>query len=214
MMKLYGYWRSSASYRVRIALNLKSIEVEHISVNLKSGAQLEENFKDLNSQSLVPVLYLEDGTKLTQSLAIIDYLEGLYPRPALLPDDPVLRTRIRAAAQTIASDVAPIQNLRVLKYLKNPLDHEQDDVDQWARHWISKGLESLEGIAANNKDTQYLLTDEPGYFECVLVPQIYNARRFKVDMALFPNLGKIEAACMALPAFDKARPENQHDAPL
>jgi len=211
MMKLYGYWRSSASYRVRIALGLKGIEVKHHAVDLKSGEQLSDDHRALNPQPFVPILELEDGTKLTQSLAIIEYLEETFPAPALLPQDPVLRARIRAAAQVITADIAPIQNLRVLKLIR--AEHGQDDegVRSWAAHWIAEGLTSLERIARES-DFTYLLTDEPGYFECCLVPQIYNARRFSVNLDAFSKLMAIYEMAQNHSAFAMAAPEKQHDA--
>jgi maleylacetoacetate isomerase len=211
MMTLHGYWRSSASYRVRIALALKGIDVHHKAVNLKAGEQLGEAHAALNPQRLVPVLELEDGSRLTQSLAIIDYLEDAYPNPPLLPEDKMLRAKIRAAALVIASDVAPIQNLRVLKYIR--AEHGQGDagVKAWAQHWIGKGFESLE-VLAGESENPFLFTNTPGYFECCLVPQIYNARRFGLDMSAYPKLSAIEESCSELLAFQLAAPENQPDA--
>jgi len=202
MMTLYGYWRSSASYRVRIALGLKGVEVNHIAVNLRDGDQGEEAHKSRSPQGFVPVLELEDGTKLTQSLAILDYLDATYPEPKLRPSDVVLLV--------IASDISPIQNLSVLKYIRTK--HGQDDagVKRWAAHWIAKGFESLE-IMGDPKTT-FFYTDNPTFFECCLIPQIYNARRFGVDMTRFPKLGAVEATCRPLPAFQNAQPENQQDA--
>ena len=212
MIKLYGYWRSSASYRVRIALNLKGVEVKHQAVNLKSGEQLSPNHMDLNAQPLVPILELEDGTKLTQSLAILDYLEEVYPEPALLPAEPVLKIQVKAAAQIIGADIAPIQNLRVLKYIR--AEHGQDDVGvkAWAAHWIEEGLRPLEMLAQKNEQAFFMM-EKPGYFECCLIPQIYNAKRFGVDMSRFPKLSNINDTCLKLPAFIQSLPENQQDAP-
>ena len=212
MIKLYGYWRSSASYRVRIALNLKGVEVKHQAVNLKSGEQLSPNHMDLNAQPLVPILELEDGTKLTQSLAILDYLEEVYPEPALLPAEPVLKIQVKAAAQIIGADIAPIQNLRVLKYIR--AEHGQDDVGvkAWAAHWIEEGLRPLEMLAQKNEQVFFMM-EKPGYFECCLIPQIYNAKRFGVDMSRFPKLSNINDTCLKLPAFIQSLPENQQDAP-
>ena len=212
MIKLYGYWRSSASYRVRIALNLKGVEVKHQAVNLKSGEQLSPNHMDLNAQPLVPILELEDGTKLTQSLAILDYLEEVYPEPALLPAEPVLKIQVKAAAQIIGADIAPIQNLRVLKYIR--AEHGQDDVGvkAWAAHWIEEGLRPLEMLAQKSEQVFFMM-ERPGYFECCLIPQIYNAKRFGVDMSRFPKLSNINDTCLKLPAFIQSLPENQQDAP-
>ena len=210
-MKLYGYWRSSASYRLRIALNLKGVEVEHQAVNLKLGEQHLESHTGLNPQPLVPILQLEDGTPLTQSLAILDYLEEVYPKPSLLPDAPALKAQVKAAAQIITTDIAPIQNLRVLKYIR--AEHGQDDagVKAWAAHWIAEGLQSLETLAQTNNHAFFKM-DTPGYFECCLIPQIYNANRYGVDMTQLPKLSKINEACLKLPAFIQSLPENQQDA--
>ena len=212
MIKLYGYWRSSASYRVRIALNLKGVEVKHQAVNLKSGEQLSPNHMDLNAQPLVPILELEDGTKLTQSLAILDYLEEVYPEPALLPAEPVLKMQVKAAAQIIGADIAPIQNLRVLKYIR--AEHGQDDVGvkAWAAHWIEEGLRPLEMLVQKSEQVFFMM-EKPGYFECCLIPQIYNALRFGVDMSQFPKLSNINDTCLKQQAFIQSLPENQQDAP-
>ncbi len=211
MMKLHEYWRSSASYRVRIALGLKGLAYEHHAVNLKAGEHFGPEHAVRNAQPFVPVLELEDGTKLTQSLAILDYLDEKYPQRALLPKDPVLRAKIKAAAQIIAADIAPIQNLRILKYIRAEYGQEGEGAKAWAAHWISEGFKSLENIAQAH-DTTCLMIDEPGYFECCLIPQIYNARRFGVDMSNFPKLSAIDEALRDHPAFIKASPENQPDA--
>jgi len=210
-MKLYGYWRSSASSRVRYALALKGIEVENISVNLRDGTQGEAPHRSRNPQGFVPVLELDDGTQLTQSLAILDYLDMAFPDRALLPKDPILRAKILSASLVIAADIAPIQNLSVLKYIRAEHDQEDDGVKDWAAHWITTGFAALESIAQTS-DTDFFLTDTPGLFECCLVPQAYNARRFGVDMSAFPRLSEIDARCRDLPAFQQAAPENQHDA--
>jgi maleylacetoacetate isomerase len=211
MMKLYGYWRSSASYRVRIALALKGIEVEHIPVNLRTGEQGQGEHLTRNPQGYLPVLELEDSTQLTQSLAIMDYLDATFPEPALMPRDAIKRSKILAASLTIASDIHPIQNLSVLKYIR--AEHSQEDagVKAWAVHWIEKGFTALEAIA-QQYHTPYLLTEKPRFFECCLVPQVYNARRFGVDMDAFPRLKAIDALCREHPAFIQAAPEHQDDA--
>ena len=210
-MKLYGYWRSSASYRVRIALALKGVEVEHIPVNLRTGEQGQGEHVARNPQGYLPVLELQDGTQLTQSLAIIDYIDATFPKPALMPRDAVMRSKMLGSSLIIATDIHPIQNLSVLKYIR--AEHGQDDegVKTWCAHWISKGFKAIEQIA-QSYDTPYLMTDAPGFFECCLIPQVYNARRFGVDMDSFPKLKAIDAACNALPAFIKAAPEHQKDA--
>ena len=212
MMTLYGYWRSSASYRVRIALALKGVEVRHVAVNLREGEQGEREHLARNAQGFVPVLELEDGTRLTQSLAIMDYLDATFREPSLMPRDAVLRSKILSASLIIASDIAPIQNLSVLKYLRAEYEQGDDEVRDWAQHWISRGFKALEQRASAS-DTRFLFTDRPMFFECCLIPQIYNARRFGVDVDRFPKLKDIYARCRDLPAFQKAAPENQHDAP-
>lgn len=212
MMKLHGYWRSSASYRVRIALAMKGVEVEHIAVNLREGAQSASEHRARNPQGFVPVLELEDGTELTQSLAIMDYLDATFREPDLMPRDAVLRSKILSASLVIASDIAPIQNLSVLKYIRAEHGQGDEGVTAWAAHWIAKGFEALE-IVAQTSDTPYLFSDHPMFFECCLVPQAYNARRFGVDMSAFPKLAQIDARCRARPEFQAAAPEKQHDAP-
>lgn len=211
MMTLHGYWRSSASYRVRIALALKGVDVRHHAVNLKTGEQLDQAHETLNAQPYVPVLELEDGTKLTQSLAIMDYLDATYPEYKLMPSEPVLRSKILSASLIIASDIAPIANLSVLKYLRAEYGQADEGVKAWIHHWIEKGFTSLEQIA-QEYETEFLMTDAPAFFECCLIPQVYNAHRFNVDMRQFPKLSAINDACLTIPAFQKALPENQHDA--
>lgn len=211
-MKLFGYWRSSASYRVRIALNLKGLTVEHVPVNLKDGVHREAAYAAINPQMLVPTLALEGGVRLTQSAAIIEYLDEVFEENALLPEDPVKRAEVRGAMAIIGGDTAPIQNLRVLKYLRGPLEQAEPIVQEWARHWITTGLESLEAMVAE-QDTSFLFTDTPSAAECFLIPQLYNARRFGVDLSPLPRLCSVEANCQALAAFEAAKPENQADAP-
>jgi len=211
MMKLHGYWRSSTSYRVRIALALKGVEVEHIAVNLREGAQGQAEHRARNPQGFVPVLELDDGTELTQSLAIMDYLDATFREPSLMPGDAILRSKILSASLIIASDVSPIQNLSVLKYLRSEYGQEDAGVTKFVQHWITRGFEALEQIASET-DTPFLFTDRPMFFECCLVPQVYNARRYGVDMDAFPGLKKLDARCRALPAFRQAAPENQQDA--
>lgn len=211
MMTLYGYWRSSASYRVRIALGLKGVEVTHKFVNLKLLRQHTSEHIARNPQALVPVLELENGESLTQSLAIMEYLEDIHPKPALVPKNPILKAKVKAASQIIAADIAPIQNLRVLKYVRAEHGQGEPEVKKWAAHWIYKGFEALHWMG-EVRDTKFFLTDEPGLFECCLIPQIYNARRWGVDMNDFPVLLAVEQECMKLAAFTNAAPENQADA--
>ena len=207
---LYTYWRSSAAYRVRIALNLKGLLWSPKSVDLRSGAQSGVGFKLLNPQGMIP--YLIDGEiGLNQSVAIIEWLDETYPEPPLLPADPLARARIRAAALTIACDIHPLNNLRVLKYLRSEFGQDQDAIDTWSRHWIEAGFESLEEIAEGSSGP-YLFGDTVTLADVCLVPQMYNARRMQADVARFPRLGAIDKALVALPAFNAARPEAQPDA--
>jgi len=213
-MKLYTFFRSSASYRVRIALNLKCLDYQQIPIHLRRGGgeQFSTAYKAVNQQELVPTL--EDaGRNFGQSLAIIEYLDERHPNPPLLPKDPADRATVRAMALTIACEVHPLQNLRALVYLKNELKQEQTAIDQWAQHWITLGLSALEKqVLPAPKREKFCFGDEPSLADICLAPQLYNARRFKCDLAPYPNLLRIEAACLALPAFTNAAPDNQPDA--
>jgi maleylacetoacetate isomerase len=213
-MKLYTFFRSSASYRVRIALNLKGLAYEQIPIHLRRGGgeQFAASYKALNPQALVPAL--EDGGQiLTQSLAIIEYLEEHYPKRPLLPSDAAERARVRSMALIIACEIHPIQNLRVLVHLKNHLRQSDDDLNLWARHWIDLGLSALEQIVISlPKRGQFCFGDTPTLADICLVPQLANARRFGCDLSAYPTLLQIETACNALPAFADAAPENQPDA--
>lgn len=213
-MKLYGFFRSSASYRVRIALNLKGLSYEQASVHLSRGGgeQFADAFRRLNTQSLVPVL--QDGAiTLTQSLAIIEYLEEKHPKPALLPATPEARARVRSLALAIACEIHPLNNLRVLNYLTGPMGLSSDTRNTWYHHWIAEGLQALEARLATERDTgKYCHGDAPGLADCCLVPQLANARRFKCDVAPYPTLLAIEKNCLALDAFRRAAPDQQPDA--
>lgn len=209
MIELFDYWRSSAAYRVRIALNLKGIDYRQTSIDLVAGAQGEPSYTSaMNPQGLVPALKI-DGQTLTQSLAILEYLDETRPEPPLLPAEPAARARVRALAQVVACDIHPLNNLRILRYLKGPLSQGQDGVNDWYKHWIIAGFDALEKMAG---DSAFLSGDAPGLADICLVPQMYNARRFNTDLGPYPRLVDIDAACRALPAFDKAAPENQPDA--
>jgi maleylpyruvate isomerase len=213
-MKLYGYFRSSASYRVRIALNLKGLSYEQASVHLSRGGgeQFQPAFRRMNPQALVPVL--EDGAlHLTQSLAIIEYLDEVHPRPPLLPKDPMGRARVRALALAIACDLHPLNNTRVLSYLTGPMGLGQDARQTWYAHWIEVGLQAVEAMVAADRATgSFCHGETPGLADCCLVPQLANARRFKCDIAPYPTLLRIEKNCQALEAFQRAAPEKQPDA--
>ncbi|QYE34878.1 MULTISPECIES: maleylacetoacetate isomerase [Sphingosinicellaceae] len=207
---LYGYWRSSASYRVRIALAIKGLAYDQVAINLAKGAQSGIGFKLLNPQGFVP--YLIDGdTGLNQSLAIIEYLDEVYPEPPLLPGDPIGRARVRGVAQQIACDIHPVNNLRVLNYLRGPLAQPQEAVDTWYRHWIEVGFEALEEIA-EVATGEYLFGDTVTLADICLVPQMWNARRLQADIARFPKLSAIDVRLNGLPAVAAARPERQPDA--
>lgn len=213
-MDLYTYFRSSASYRVRIALNFKGLEARHVAVHLNrnGGEQFGAAFRALNPQALVPVL-ADDGLALTQSLAILEYLEERYPQPPLLPASIEARARARQLALAVACDIHPINNLRVLKYLTGTLGLSEDAKTQWVRHWIASGFDALEAqLAAAERDGPYCLGSLPTIADCCLVPQFFNARRFGVDLAAYPTLAAIEAACQRLPAFQRAHPDAQPDA--
>ncbi len=207
---LYGFWRSSASYRVRIALNLKGIEWRHVAVNLRAADQQSEAFASRNPQKLVP--WFEDGdVGLAQSLAIIGYLERAYPEPPLLPADPIERAKVEAAALTVACDIHPLNNLRVLNYLKSDLNQDAAAVDAWARHWIGMGFEALEQTARASTGP-YLFGSAVTLSDICLVPQVYNARRVGTDLGPYPTLVSIDAALREIKAFADAAPEVQPDA--
>jgi maleylpyruvate isomerase len=213
-MKLYTFFRSSASYRVRIALNLKGLAYEQIPIHLRRGGgeQFGETYKAVNPQALVPALE-DNGRILTQSLAIMEYLEERYPKPPLLPADPADRALVRSMALIVACEIHPIQNLRVLVYLKNNLQQSDEDLNRWARHWIDLGLAALEQtVAGGLKRGKFCFGETPTLADICLVPQLANARRFGQDLSTYPALLEIEKACNALPAFANAAPEKQPDA--
>ena len=212
-LTLYSYWRSSAAYRVRIALNLKQLDHELVSVDLPSDAQHAGEFKALNPQELIPVL--RDGQRVVrQSMAIMEYLDETYPQRPLLPATSRDRARIRSVAQAICCDIHPLNNLRVMQYFEREWAIPQDKREAWMRHWMAVGLASVEAMLADNPATgEFCEGEDPGFADCCLVPQLYNARRFKLDLSGYPQILRIEAACAALPAFEAARPENQPDAP-
>lgn len=207
---LYGYWRSSASYRVRIALAVKGLAYDQVPIDLRANAQTSVGFTMMNPQGLVP--YLIDGdVGLNQSLAIIDYLDEVYPDPPLLPADPLGRARVRAAALQIACDIHPVNNLRVLKYLRAEMGQEQDAVDTWYRHWVETGFAPLEELAEAATGA-YLFGDTVTLADVCLVPQMWNARRLQADIARFPKLVEVDKRLNALAAVAVARPEAQADA--
>lgn len=213
-MKLHTYYRSSASYRVRIALKLKGLQAGEAYVHLSKngGEQFGAAYAALNPQHLLPALEVDDMV-LTQSLAIIEYLDETRPATPLLPPDAAGRARVRALSQAIAADIHPINNLRVLKYLGAELGADQNRKNAWYRHWVGLGLEALERQLAGNPATGlFCHGDSPTMADCCLVPQLYNARRFECDLSGYPTLTAIEARCLALPAFRDAQPDVQPDA--
>ncbi|KUJ84564.1 maleylacetoacetate isomerase [Microbulbifer flavimaris] len=209
-MELHGYFRSSASYRVRIGLNLKGLEYDYKAVNLLKNEQRADEYTRLNPQGLVPAL-VDDGQVLTQSLAILEWLDETHPEPALLPATPTGRARIRALAYGIASDIQPIQNLRILRYLQSEYGLNDEQKAGWIRHWIHEGFAALENQL---KPAPFAAGDKPGLFECCLMPQVYSAERFGMDIAEYPAIQRITQACNEIPAFIEARPENQPDSTL
>ena len=210
-MKLFGYYRSSTSYRLRIALNLKGLAYDSEPVNLLESAQKGEAYTSRNPFASVPML-AADGRDRAQSMAIIEWLDEAYPDRALLPRSTEDRFTARELAYAIATELHAPLNLKVLKYLKNDLGHEQDEVDTWYRHWLDITLRPLEE-RLEQLDTQDFLFDAPGFFEAVLVPQLYNARRFDFDLADYPRMVRIETACNALEPFRRAHPYTQPDNP-
>jgi maleylpyruvate isomerase len=211
MLKLYSYFRSSAAYRVRITLNLKGLSYEILAVHLTKdgGEQRRPEYRSINPQMRVPALAVSGGDVLTQSVAIIEYLEETHPEPALLPPDPVLRAKIRGIAQAIACDIHPLNNLVVLQYLKRTLEQEQATIDSWYAHWIASGFEAIEAMI---EPGPYAFGGEVSLADVCIVPQVANARRYKVPLENFPRIVAVDGACQKLPAFERARPENQPDA--
>lgn len=212
-LKLYTYWRSSAAFRVRIALYLKGLAFESIPVHLARDEQHGAVFKDVNPQELIPVLRHGDRV-LTQSLAIMEYLDETFPERPLLPAVARDRQRVRAIAAMVACDIHPLGNLRVQQYLERELGATQEQREAWSRHWIGKGFEALERVLADSPATgEFCEGDRPTMADCCLVPQVYNARRFNLDVAAYPTIARIDSACQQLDAFKAARPEAQADAP-
>jgi maleylacetoacetate isomerase len=207
-MILYGYAMSSASYRVRIALALKGIEVTTLTKQLRRGEQRAQDFLAVNPQGFVPVLSLDDGATLAQSLAIIEYLDEMYPQPPLLPATPIERARVRAMSLLIACDIHPLNNLRVLQYLEGSLGAAQGVRDAWYRHWIEVGCAALEELLARDPSRgRFCHGDAPSLADVCLVPQVFNARRYSVNLAPFPRVVAIDAACRELATFASAAPE-------
>lgn len=211
-MKLYSYFRSSAAYRVRIALNLKGIDYDIETVHLlkNGGEQHSDAYRQLNVSELVPTL-VDGQLALGQSLSILEYLEEAYPESALLPTDLALRAKVRSFIQSIACDIHPLNNLRVLQYLEGELGIDPQQKDQWYQHWTLKGLAALEAQLADSNG-QFCFADQVTFADCCLIPQVYNARRFHVDLSAFPKIQSIYQHCMSITAFYQAAPEQQVDA--
>jgi len=210
-VKLYSYFRSSAAYRVRIALNLKGLAYETVPVHLvkEGGHNRRPEFRAINPQMRVPALVVPTGDVLIQSLAIIEYLDETHPEPPLLPKDPIARAQARALAEIVACDIHPLNNIGSLRYLKRELHHEQAAIDAWYHHWVLTGFEALEVLV---RPGPYACGGAVTVADLCLVPQVHNARRLNVPLDKFPKIVAIDTACLALPAFDRARPENQPDA--
>jgi maleylacetoacetate isomerase len=210
-VQLYTFFNSSAAYRVRIACNLKGLSYEPIAIHLRKegGINRKPEFRAINPLMRVPTLRLDSGELLTQSLAIIEYLDETHPQPALLPRDPIKRAQVRAMAQLIACDIHPLNNVSPLRYLKNELEQNQDKIDTWYHHWILEGFSALETMVAASP---YAAGADVTLADICVVPQVANARRLKVPLDRFPKIVAIDAACGKLEAFIKARPENQPDA--
>jgi maleylpyruvate isomerase len=211
-VKLYTYFRSSAAFRVRIALNLKGLAYESAFVHLPKGEHRDPSYARLNRQGLLPTLD-DGGVLLNQSLAIIEYLEETRPTPALLPKDPVARARVRSLALLVACEIHPLNNLRTLQHLKRALGQDEEQIKLWYRHWIAEGLTKLEAELAQTKGTgRYCHGDSPTMADCCLVPQLFNAKRYDSDLAPYPTVTRVFEACMKLEAFERAQPSKQADA--
>jgi maleylacetoacetate isomerase len=214
-MKLHTYFRSSAAYRVRIALNLKGLPYEAAPVHLlrSGGEQLLPAYRAVNPAAMIPSLETGDGATLTQSVAIIEYLDETHPAVPLMPADPLGRARVRALALMVACDIHPLGNLRVLKYLVHELKVSDEAKADWSRHWIGEGFAALEAMLAGSPETgRFCHGDTPTLADCCLVPQVFNALRFELDMSRFPTIARIHAACSELDAFAAAHPSKQPDA--
>jgi maleylacetoacetate isomerase len=210
-VRLYTYFRSSAAFRVRIALNLKGLAYEPVFVHLAKGEHRAAAYAKVNPQALLPTLELDDGTRLTQSLAIIEFLDEKHPQPELIPRETKARARVRSLSYLIASEIHPVNNLRVLQHLKRALGQTEDQINTWYRHWIADGLAKLEAELTGGRG-KFCHGDTPTMADCCLVPQIFNAKRYQSDLAPYPNTMRVFEACMQLEAFDRAQPSKQPDA--
>jgi maleylacetoacetate isomerase len=210
-MRLFDYWRSSAAYRVRIALHLKGVAFEQVTVNLRQGGHRTLDYLGRNPQGLVPTLEIEGGRRLTQSLAIIEWLDETHPEPPLLPMDPLARAEVRSLAQVVACDIHPLNNLRVLQHLEHRLGQGDRQVTAWYRHWIVEGFAALEARLAATAG-RFCHGDAVTLADVCLVPQVTNARRYQCDLQPYPTIRRVDAACAAITAFEMARPDRQRDA--
>jgi len=214
VMKLYNYYRSGTSHRTRIALELKGVQTEYVAVDLLHEAHLHGTFHEVNPQALVPALVLDDGTVLTQSPAIIEWLEETHPTPPLLPADPQARAHVRALAAIVGCDIHPINNRRILQYLQHQFGADRAAIDRWCGEWISSGFDAYEQFLARDKARgDFSFGGQPGLADCYLIPQVASARRFHVDLGRWPLISAVDAACGQLPAFERAAPSRQPDAP-
>lgn len=212
-MKLYGYYRSSASYRIRIILNLKGLTYENIVIRLDKGEQLDDAFRTINPMGFVPVLDDNDNL-LAQSPAIAEFIEENYPDRPLLPADRIDRAKVREMMHTVGCDIHPLQNLRVLKYIRTEYGQDDEGIQHWCQRWMGAGFTAFEKLAeARSRNSQYAFGDQATLADVWLIPQLYNARRFGLDLTPFPTIVSIDAHCQTLPAFAAASPENQDDAP-
>jgi maleylacetoacetate isomerase len=210
-MKLFGFFRSSAAFRVRIALNLKGLAYEDAFIHLRRGDQRQPGYLGVNPQGLVPALEI-DGETLIQSQVIVEYLDETHPEPPLLPPDAAGRARVRALAAIVACDIHPINNLRVLRYLMRDLGHDQAAIETWYNHWIASGFTALESLLAGDPRTgRYCHGDRPGLADVALAPQVVNSERYQLDLSPYPTVARIHAECMKLDAFSAAHPSNQPD---
>jgi maleylacetoacetate isomerase/maleylpyruvate isomerase len=211
-VKLYTYFRSSAAFRVRIALNLKGLAYEPIFVHLAKGEHRKPDYAMVNPQALVPTLVLDDGARLNQSLAIIEYLDEKHPQTPLVPKDPLAKARVRSLSYLVACEMHPLNNLRVLQHLKRALGQNEDQINGWYRHWIADGLAKFEAELVLGKKDKFCHGDAPTMADCCLVPQIFNAKRYNCDLTPYPTTTRVFDACMKLEAFDRAQPSKQPDA--
>jgi maleylpyruvate isomerase len=211
-MKLHGYYRSSASFRVRIALNLKGIDYENVPHHLRKGEQRAPEYLKLHPQGFVPLLE-DDGELLLQSMAIIEYLDETHPFPPLLPGHPGDRARVRAIAQMVSCDIHPVDNLRVLRYLRNELGQDEATVQRWYNHWIAEGFQAVEAFLAGSDQTgRFCHGETPTLADVCLVPQVVNSQNFKLDLTPYPTIRRIHETCLGYAAFEDALPKNQPDA--